>query len=482
MFADFLSQLTLLALIDGLLIAVVIPVVLMKKRDSTVAVAWCLVVLLMPVVGALLFWVFGFAHVQRRRALRKRQHRSRYRTDYPPSRPEAFRGRSPSETVTVCHPLAQIALQVDGFAVSMGNAVQLYHDTTPAFEAMLSAIEQAQHHVHLQFYIVRDDSTGRRLAEVLLRKARAGVQVRFLYDSLGSFFLSRRLQNELHAGGVRVCSFLPLNPLQSRIQVNLRNHRKIVVVDGRIAFTGGMNIGDEYLGLSKRFGYWRDTFVQIRGPAVAALQRVFSEDWHFAAGELLNAAEFFPEIESAGPYAVQVLESGPDQECNTSREVYFAAILEAKKRLWIASPYFVPDNGILDALRLARLRGVDVRLLCLLRPDHFLSFHASRYYWSDLLHFGGQVYQYARGMMHSKILLVDDNWAMVGTSNLDNRSLRLNFEVNCVFYAEDLVQELATQFERDLSDSIPLDPWTFAQRSLWQRLCENACRLFAPIL
>jgi cardiolipin synthase len=215
---------------------------------------------------------------------------------------------------------------------------------------------------------------------------------------------------------------------------------------------------------------------------VAALQQLFSEDWHFAAREVVVEGPYFPEVGVRGDHAVQIIEAGPDQERNSIREIYFAAILAARKRLWIASPYFVPDSGLLDALRLARLRGVEVRLLCLLRPDHRLSFYASRYYWADMLDWGAQVFQYSRGMMHSKVLIVDDDWAMVGSANLDNRSLHLNFEAGCLLYSADLVAELARQFQRDLETSIPLDNWTFANRPFFVRLLENACRLFSPVL
>ncbi|MFO0925777.1 MAG: cardiolipin synthase [Gemmataceae bacterium] len=421
---EHVTHLTLFALLDTVLILVVIPIVLVKKRDSTVAVGWCLVVLLMPVLGALLFWVFGYNYVNRR-VTRKRRHRSRFDQSNPPTRPEARRGPLQLEQATeLTDDPARLAVRLDAFPLSTDNAVTLYHHTDAAYEALLDAIAQAKSHVHLQFYIFRDDAAGRRIVDVLVERARAGVEVRLLYDSVGSFFLSSKLVRRVVEAGGKARDSLPVNLLRSWIQVNLRNHRKIVVIDGRVAFTGGMNIGDEYLGRSAFFGYWRDTFLRVEGPAVAGLQRIFAEDWHFSAGESLNGEAYFPEVPGRGKHAVQVVEGGPDQPVNSIREIYFAAIVEAKWRLWIASPYFVPDSGLLDALRLARLRGVDVRLLCLLRPDHFLSFYASRYYWGDLLSYGGRVYQYGRGMMHAKVVLVDDRWAMVGSANLDNRSLR----------------------------------------------------------
>src|SRR5262249_1204683 len=221
--------------------------------------------------------------------------------------------------------------------------------------------------------------------------------------------------------------FFPLNRLRSLIQVNMRNHRKIVVVDGRIGFTGGMNIGDPYLGMDPHIGYWRDTFLRVDGPVVAGLQDTFTEDWDFTTREALTGPDYFPDVEPAGDSVVQIAAGGPDQEVNCVREIYFMGMVEARRRLWLASPYFVPDRGILDALRLARYRGADVRLLTIMQPDHYLSFYAGRYYFTELLECGIHVYLYRKGMMHSKFMLVDGEWGMVGSANLDIRSLRLDF-------------------------------------------------------
>lgn len=478
-FFDLVPLASSVAAIHTVLMVIVIPLVLVKKRDSTVAVAWSLVVILTPILGSLLFWVFGFNYVQRR-VVKKKTHRRAFSHVHPPRRREATRGAGKTDNDP--HHLAQIAQAVNAFPISPGNYVKLYHETADAYAAIMQAVAAARHHAHLEFYLFRADDTGKRLIELLIDKAKAGVEVRLLYDALGSLFFSWRLQSRLRAAGVRIDTFLPVNPVRSWVQVNLRNHRKIVVVDGRVGFTGGMNIGDEYLGKSKRFGYWRDTMLKMEGPAVAGLQRVFIEDWHFASGEDVTEEPYFPEVPPPGEDAVQVVESGPDQELNSIREIFFAAILGAKKRLWIASPYFVPDSGLLDALRLARMRGVDVRLLGLLKPDHLTTFYAGRYYWSDLLDFGASVYQYAKGMMHAKFLIVDDDWAFVGSANFDNRSLHLNFEAGCLLYDKELVAELALQYERDLADALPLDPWAFGQRPLLTKLLENGCRLFSPVL
>jgi cardiolipin synthase len=479
---EYLPHIGLLALVDILVIVLVIPWVLMTKKESTAAVAWCLLVFFLPLFGALFFWVFGYNTVYRP-LHKKRRHRSRFQKGHPPQSREARRGQGDSGICdTTWNDLGSLALRVRAFPVSPGNVVHHFSDTVQAYEAILNAIRAARHHVHLEFFIFRRDDTGQQLLDLLTEKAKAGVEVRLLVDSMGTRGLGRRALAPLRSAGGKAWSFLPLNPLRSRLRVNLRNHRKIVIVDGEIGFTGGMNIGDEYLGKSKRFGYWRDQFLRLDGPGVAGLQRIFTEDWDFAANESLDGAAYFPKLKHAGESIVQIVESGPDQELNSIREVMFAAISSAREKLWIASPYFVPDSGLIDALRLARFRGVDVRLLCPLKPDKYITYYAARYYWPAVLGVGMKIYQYAKGFMHSKIMIVDGQWAFVGSANFDNRSLHLNFEAGCILHTPALVAELEATFLRDLEDSVPVELATFGQRGFVMRLKENACRLLSPIL
>ncbi len=477
---EYFPHVTAFAALDTLIILCFVPWVLTTKKDSTSAIAWCLVILAMPIGGALLFWVFGYNHIYP--SLRRRQlHRFDFRRTHPPQRREAARGGEAEDWET-WQDLGRLAVELKAFPVSHGNRVTLFADTQHAFDALLGAVQAARHHVHLEYYIVRTDGTGEELLQLLTEKARQGVEVRLLYDWLGGWTVRRRLLRPLLEAGGRISSLLPITRLRSRLQINLRNHRKIAVVDGHTAFTGGMNIGDEYLGKKPSVGYWRDTVLRLEGPAVAGLQRIFTEDWDFAYGEALNGPAYFPDLPDVGNTAVQVVESGPDQERNTIRELYFAALTSARKRVWLATPYTVPDSGLLDALLLARHRGVDVRILTILRPDHFLSFHAGHYYWNDMLKAGIRLYQYAKGMMHSKFLLADGQWGLVGSANLDNRSMHLNFEAGCVIHAPELVTELEESFEQDLQNSIPVDPAVFARRSYRAHLLENACRLLSPVL
>jgi cardiolipin synthase A/B len=468
--------------VNAVLMCVTIPCILMTKKDSTSAVAWCLLVFFLPFAGSLLFLLLGYQHVYRP-LKRKREHKEEFRI----ADALAFGQAIPGQAVTdepdySWQGMARLAQRFGAFPNTCGNDLRFYYEGRSALEAIHQAVAAARHHVHVEYFIIQPDATGRGLLALLSQKAREGVEVRVLYDAMGSHRLHRTTLAELRAAGGKCSVFLPLNPFRRRIQVNMRNHRKLVIVDGQVGFTGGLNVGDEYLGKNPRFGYWRDTHLRLEGPAVASLQRVFIEDWDFAAEEDLHASSYFPERATPGTTTVQVVHSGPDQEHNSVRETYFAAVLRARHRLWISTPYFVPDAGLLDALRLAGCQGVDVRILCQHHPDKWIPFFAGRYYWGEMLAAGVKVYQYTRGMMHAKVVLVDGEWASVGTANFDNRSLHLNFELNCLVSSPERVAELEHAFLEDLQFSIRLERQVFAQRPMVGRVVENACRLLSPVL
>lgn len=463
-----------LALLDLALAAATVVWVLTIKREPTSALAWCLLVVFLPIIGSLLFVLLGYQsiHVPLRR---KRRHASEYRGRPPaPEGPDADGGYEG---------LAALARRLGAAPLTGGNTVTLYHDGAPAYQAMLDAIAAARHHIHMEFFITRGDDSGVRFMTALAERARTGVEVRFLYDAVGSWRLHHRALNILTQAGGKAYPFLTLmNPLRRRIQINLRNHRKVLVVDGCIGFTGGLNIGDEYLGRDPFFGPWRDTFMCVEGPAVWGLQRVFTEDWDFSAEESLATDAYFPESPPRGNANVQVAWSGPDQDDKTIREVYFAAIMRARRRVWLATPYFVPDSALFDALCLAARLGRDVRILSPFRPDKWLPHLAGRYQFFELLRAGGKVYQYTAGFLHAKVLIVDDVWSSVGSPNFDNRSLHLNFEVTCLIESETVTRELEAQFLRDFAVSIRLDAGTYIHRPFVAKMSENACRLLSPVL
>lgn len=461
-----------LALLDIGLVVVIVAWVLTIKREPTSALAWCLLVIFVPVFGSMLFLLLGYQSVHA--PLRRKRRRAADFQTRPllPGQPEPTGGYEG---------LAGLACRLGAAPLVRGNAVELFHSGEPAYEAMLAAIRSATHHIHMEFFITRADESGRRFMTALAERARAGVQVRFVYDAVGSWGLSQNVLKILTDAGGNARPFLRLNPLRRRIQINLRNHRKILIVDGRIGFTGGLNIGDEYLGRNPFFGPWRDTFMCLAGPAVWGLQRVFTEDWLFCDEEL-SSDTYFPVVPDAGDASVQVAWSGPDQDIKAIREVYLAAIMRSRSRVWLSTPYFVPDAALFDALCLAARMGRDVRVLCPFRPDKWLPHLAGRYSWFELLRAGGKIYQYTNGFLHAKVLMIDDIWSSVGSTNFDNRSLHLNFEVTCLIESEAVQKELEEQFIRDFAVSIRLDANSYIHRPFVAKMAENACRLLSPVL
>ncbi len=468
-----------IAIVDLVLILPFIAWILTIKKESTSAIAWCLLVVLLPIFGAILFVLFGYQNVHRP-LKRKRQHRSRYRTK---PRLSPANSLSSHESSTAGYEgLAQLATRLGATPPTDGNRVEFYHDGRTAFDALFAAIEAAKHHIHMQFFIFRNDALGDKMLKLLAAKAKAGVQVRLLVDGVGARKFGRQMTRSLRECGGQSASFLPVSFWPRKFQINLRNHRKIVVTDGTTAFTGGFNVGDEYLGAWPRFSPWRDTFLKLEGPAVIGLQDVFIEDWDFAVGESLQGSAYYPALDAVGDVNVQVIHSGPDMEFRPIRDIYMAAILKARKRVWITTPYYVPDQGVRDALCLAALADVDVRLLLPKTPDHLMSHFAGRYFLPDLLAAGVRVYRYTNGFIHAKSVVIDGMWASVGSVNLDNRSLLLNFEVSCLFNTPRVVADLERQFLVDLEDSLRVDAKMFAKRTWPVRLAENVCRLFAPVL
>lgn len=361
-----------------------------------------------------------------------------------------------------------------------GNAAELLVDGEATFGAIFAAIEAAESYVLADFYIIRDDGLGREFKRRLLAKAAEGVTVRVLYDALGSYGLPHRYLEELRDGGVEIKNFHAIRRSHSRLQVNFRSHRKVVVVDGHVGFLGGLNVGDEYMGRSPRLGPWRDTHLRLEGPVVAQLQLVFAEDWHWATQERLRL-HWKPRAVEAGLEAM-ALAPGPADPRETGSLYFCNAINAAKKRLWIASPYFVPDVDVLSALKLAALRGVEVRLLVADRRDHWLVWLAAFAYFDEVRKAGIEVWRYHEGFMHQKVVLVDDELASVGSVNLDNRSCRLNFELTALVYDQGFAAGVEKMLLADFARSFRYETDLDDQPSLLRRIGGPVARLFAPIL
>lgn len=362
-----------------------------------------------------------------------------------------------------------------------GNDVELLIDGVATFQSMIAGIERAEDYVLFQFYIIKEDEIGTRIKDLLIDKAKQGVRVFFLFDEVGSSKLSQRYQNELREAGVEVSAFNTTQGRRNRFQLNFRNHRKIVVVDGHTAWIGGHNVGDEYLGRDPKFGHWRDTHVRLEGPAVIGAQISFAEDWYWATRTSV-ALDWLPDPSSTGDRKILVIPTSPADARETASLLFIQAISSAVERVWIASPYFVPDEGVLKALELADLRGVDVRILIPDEPDHMLVYLAAFTFVDELANTGIGFYRYTAGFLHQKVVLVDDHIAVVGTANLDNRSLRLNFEVSTLVVDPSFASKVAAMLEEDLARSRKMRPGEFRERPFWFQFAARAARLTAPIL
>ncbi len=365
---------------------------------------------------------------------------------------------------------------------SGGNNVELLIDGDATFASMFLGIDTARQYILVQFYIIRDDDLGQRFKNRLIARAKEGIRVCVLYDEIGSFRLSSEWIDELRTANVSVCPFHSRKGRANRFQVNFRNHRKVMVVDGISSWIGGHNLGDEYLGLDADIGPWRDTHLRIEGPATIALQLSFIEDWHWATDDLLQNLSWQPHLAKGGCTGILIVPSGPADSLETANLMFLQAINLAKDRLWIASPYFVPDAGIISALQLAVLRGVDVRIMIPDNPDHHTIAFATYAIFDDIHRAGINFYRYTEGFLHQKVMLIDDRFAGVGTANFDNRSFRLNFEITALVVNPDFIQKMETMLNQDFAKCVKMPEDAFQSKPLWFRLAAAVSRLFAPIL
>lgn len=476
-----------LGLLDGVLLVWGTLYILSHPREARAMLAWLLVFLFLPVLGVLLFLFIGDPkfHRVRKRRKRRRRHLSQVQQRLQTLR----RDHDPLDNLAHARHLqsfVHLARRMKTQLPTTGNQVCLYFDGETLFSALLESIAQARHHVHLEYYIVNADGSGQRLCKVLSEKARAGVECRLLLDAVGSWWLSRRYVRQLRAAGVQVHFFLPVIPWRGRWRVNFRNHRKIAVIDGALGFVGSQNIGDEYLGLDKEFPTWHDTHLSLRGPAVQELQEVFAEDWHDSGGTELAADCYFPEPSDSGEQIVQILPSGPDANTATMHHLLMAVFATAQRQIRIVTPYFVPDQTMLLTLQAAAYRGLQVQLLVPNRSDHRLVLWAGRSCYRELCDAGVEIYEYREGMLHSKVVVVDETWALVGSANMDERSFRLNFEVTALLYDQGLARQLQDDFDalRDCPSTLHICPDVLPsfRPTFRQRLGVGVARLISPLL
>lgn len=449
--------------------------IVLDRRSPAATLAWIGILAWLPFVGALIYYFFGPRRLKRRKMRRQEGSRLLLR---------AMRALDHELDDPRWTSMARLAIAAGESPPLPASEIRLYLEGDALYDALEEAIRAAKHHVHLEYYIFDDDAVGRRVLAALTERAQAGVEVRLVLDGIGAYSLPSSALDPLRTAGGEVAWFNPVSGFRPRL-ANFRTHRKIVIVDGIHAFTGGMNVTRTHSILSSGGAGWRDTHLSLRGPACRALQRVFLEDWYFASGHAppTGDAYFVPVNADQGAFTlVQIVSSGPDRDVYPIHQLFFSAIAQAQKRVWITTPYFVPDEITLAALVAAGMRGVDVRVLVPRSSDNLMVDLAARSYYPELVKARVQIHEYVGRMLHAKTLVVDDTLAIVGTANFDNRSFRLNFEVVAAIYDATATSELARSFERDLQHAEPVKVRELKDKRFHERLGESGARLFSPLL
>lgn len=452
--------------------------ILLTYRTAQGAIAWIVALLSLPYLAIPLFAFFGrnrFSGYVRARRLGDQS------LNYLASQLEQEVGTRRPRGYDHSRDELQVLSTLANQPFTENNQCTLLRDGASTFDALFEAMEDARHYILMEFYLVRSDRVGQRIKSILKRKLAQGVKVYFLYDDIGSVWLPRRYLSELSRAGAHVASFGDGDYRRRRLQLNFRNHRKLLICDGETGFLGGLNLGDEYLGTTMDQGLWRDTHCRLRGPAVLGLQLAWLEDWQWASNALVQLHWQCP-ARSDGNQEVLILPSGPADPFETCTLFFLNCINNARSRLWIASPYFVPDVQIVNALQLAALRGVDVKILIPEKSDNLFIRLATYSYLVQACRAGIGVYQYRPGFMHQKVILVDDRYAGVGTANLDNRSMRLNFEITALSTGKDFVRDVDRMLTEDLNACRQMTPADYQQRSRLFRLACRGARLMAPVL
>lgn len=469
-------------------------ILISEKGNPTKTLAWLLVIILLPIVGMVLYNYFG-AHFRETGDLGATEEEDReagltvhYRrlagraqADTQEEMIEAIRQR-PAATGLLLQNARYLAKDPQAL-LSRNNELRLLIDGPATFEAIFAALDTAEDHIHMEYYIWTDDELGQRIKRKLLEKAAAGVKVRIIFDGLGSYRLASSYFKELRESGVEVSAFRPIWWSLLNRDANLRNHRKIVVVDGRIGFTGGINIDGKYLkDEENELGHWRDTHLELRGDSVKGLQMTFLDDWHFLTEKRVDDPACFPSTGIENEHFLHIVASGPNSEFDGIREVYLNAINLAQRYIFLSTPYLAPGNVLLHAIKSASLRGVDVRLIVPAEGDSKVTQSATLSYAEELLRCGVRVFRYQAGFIHNKVMIADDEVAGIGTANLDLRSMDQNLEINAFSYDRTFIETVKEMYDRDLENCTELDTDFYDRMGRPQRFWLEVCRLAGPLL
>lgn len=456
-----------------------------RRKPARSTMMWIMVMALLPFVGFAFYLMMGLDR-RRNKMFRKKgesDHAIQQLIAYQQS--ELVAGKDPflGSDFEQYRDLVCINLNMDEGVFTDGNSCRLFFDGRDKFQALFEDLDHAKRTIEIQYYIVRSDGLGRQLMDHMLAAAKRGVRVRFLVDAVGGRKLKDADANRMRDAGIEMAVFFPSFFKHINPRINYRNHRKLVTIDDYIGYIGGFNVGDEYLGESEKFGYWRDTHMRIEGPAVLDLKIRILQDWFYASGEdPVKEPSFRIPKESSGSVAMQLVTSGPDTNFPNIKYAMIEMIHTAQKAIYIQSPYLIPDRTMMDALALARLRDVEVNVMIPNKPDHPFTLSANMSYAGELIQLGAHVYRYENGFLHAKTMVVDDAVSFIGSANLDERSFSLNFEASEMVYSREVNRTMCLQFQRDVKESTLLTPEIFRRRPMIEKLKEPIARLFSPIL
>ncbi len=459
----------------ALTIVSIIGIVISENRNPVKSLAWVTVLLLLPMLGIVLYLFFG-RNIRNQRKL-SRRYRRRLKKRAPRSSINFRELNLPPETLQ----LIRLAHSVGSAPIYNASKVDVFVSGKEKFDILKKDLLSAKKFINLEYYIFENDKIGTEISEILMKKARSGVTVRVIYDHVGSFTVKSRFFKKMREAGILIFPFFKVSFPQLGTRLNWRNHRKLCVIDGTIGYLGGMNIADRYIDGGKKFASWRDTHVRVEGTVVSALQYAFAVDWHFM-GQPLIEEEFNADNNTDSNISVQMLTSGPTSQWSNISYMFHKAICSARRRIYIQTPYFLPTDSLLKGLITAALSGVDVRVLIPRKSDSHLLDNASASYISECLRSGIKIYFYEAGMLHSKLIIVDDDFVTIGSTNFDFRSFEHNFEGNLFFYSQEFTNKMLEIFREDLKQSTRVLPDAWSKRPLVRRAIESVERLLSPIL
>ena len=479
---NFVGSISIFYLLNIIMAFVVI---FLERKDPTATLAWVLVLLIFP-VGGFVFYILLSQNFSRKKLFTMKIYAKKTFGDYIKCQEELFNSGAlvfNDKNVESYKDMIKMNLFTNQSSYTQNNDVEIFTDGKDKFYELLKCIEEAKNNIHIEYYIIKNDNLGNRLMNLLEKKAEEGVEVRLMFDSLGGRSIPKERIDKLKKSGVKVAAFFSSSIPFFNFKINYRNHRKIVVIDGEIGFIGGFNVGDEYIGLNTKIGYWRDTHIKIRGDAVIDLQTRFFLDWgHATKEDMMYRPRYFPDTGNGGTVGIQIISSGPDKLDEAIKRNYVKMINSAKESICIQTPYFVPDSSVLEALKIAAASGVDVSIMIPCKPDHPFVYWATYWYCGELLHYGVKVYTYENGFIHAKTLVIDGIVSSVGTANFDFRSFKLNFEGNAIIYDTEISTRLRNYFIEDLNYSLELTREVYIERGIVIRFKESISRLLAPLL